>query len=137
MRVVFADATYWIALFSPRDSLHATAVEASRGLHQTRIVTSEMILIEMLNSLAKPSELRQMVVEAVTAIRSDPNTEVVPLSGIQFRDALQHYATHADKEWGLTDCASFVLMRDRNISEALTHDHHFVQAGFQALLRSA
>lgn len=40
-----------------------------------------------------------------------------------------------DKEWGLTDCVSFVIMTERKISAALTTDVHFEQAGFQVLLR--
>jgi len=40
-----------------------------------------------------------------------------------------------DKGWSLTDCASFVIMEDEGLPAALTHDHHFEQAGFQALLR--
>jgi uncharacterized protein len=135
MRTVFADAAYWIALLNPRDSLHAASVRVSDSLAQTRIVTSEMVLIEVLNALAKYRELRPQVVTVVAAIQADPNTDVVPLSGIQFRDALRFYATHADKEWGLTDCASFVLMRERGIGEALTYDRDFEQAGFIALLR--
>ena len=135
MRTVFADTAYWIALLNPRDSLHSASVSASNSLAQTRIVTSEMVLIEVLNALAKYRDLRPKVVEMVAAIQTDPNTDVVPLSGIQFREALRFYATHADKEWGLTDCASFVLMRERGISEALTYDRDFAQAGFVALLR--
>jgi predicted nucleic acid-binding protein len=98
MRTVFADAAYWIALLNPRDSLHGAALRASNSLAQTRIVTSEMVLVEVLNSLAKPTELRSTVVVAVVAIQADPNAEVVPLSGIQFRDALRFYQAHADKE---------------------------------------
>ena len=135
MRTVFADAAYWIALLNPRDSLHGASVRVSNSLTQTRIVTSEMVLIEVLNSLAKYRDLRPKVVEVVAAIQADPNTDVVPLSGIQFRDALRFYAMHTDKEWGLTDCASFVLMRERGIGEALTYDRDFEQAGFIALLR--
>jgi len=44
------------------------------------------------------------------------------------------YRDRADKEWPLTDCISFVVMHDRGLSEALTADHHFEQAGFRALL---
>jgi uncharacterized protein len=39
-----------------------------------------------------------------------------------------------DKEWSLTDCISFVVMKERGLTEALTADHHFEQAGFKALL---
>ena len=68
--------------------------------------------------------------------RFNPNVEVVAQTSIQFREALELFASRADKERSLTDCASFNLMRERGVSEALAHDHHFEQAGFVALLRS-
>ena len=40
-----------------------------------------------------------------------------------------------DKGWSLTDCISFVVITDRGLTEALTGDHDFQQAGFRALLR--
>jgi predicted nucleic acid-binding protein len=135
MRTVFADANYWIGLFNPRDGLHGIAMATSRRLQRTRLVTSEMVLTEVLNGLAGFPSLRQSVVNAVDAIASDPNMEVVPQTARLFREALSYYGQHSDKEWGLTDCASFVIMRERQLSEALTHDHHFQQAGFVALLR--
>ena len=136
MRTVFADANYWIGLFNPKDQLHDAAIAASRSLARTRLVTSEMVLVEVLNGLAEFAPLRGAVVAAVDAIAADPNTEVVPQTALLFRDALAHFRQHQDKEWGLTDCSSFVIMRSRDLREALTHDHHFEQAGFEALLRS-
>ena len=135
MRTVFADANYWIGLFNPKDQLHDAAMAASRTLTRTRLVTSEMVLVEVLNGLAEYPALRGQVVLAVDAIMADPNTEVVPQSALLFRDALAHFRQHQDKEWGLTDCSSFVIMRQRGLHEALTHDHHFEQAGYTALLR--
>jgi uncharacterized protein len=135
MRTVFADANYWIGLFNPNDQLHSVAMAASRSLTRTRLVTSEMVLVEVLNGLAEYPALRDKVCSAVDAIMADPNTEVVPQSALLFRDALVQFRHHQDKEWGLTDCASFVIMRQRGLNEALTHDHHFEQGGFVALLR--
>ena len=51
-----------------------------------------------------------------------------------FEQAMQMYRDRDDKEWSLTDCVSFVIMKDQNIGEGLTADHHFEQAGFIALL---
>lgn len=136
MRTVFADANYWIGLFYPNDELHAAALTASRGLAKTRLVTSEMVLAEVLNGLAKYHALRKQTAAAVDAIMADPNTEVVPQSALLFRDALALFRQHEDKDWGLTDCSSFVIMRQRGLREALTYDHHFEQAGYVALLRS-
>ena len=136
MRFVFADANYWIGLFNPKDQLHDVVLAASRTLTRTRLVTSEMVLVEVLNGLAEYPALRGKVVLAVDAIMADPNTEVVPQSALLFRDALAQFRQHQDKEWGLTDCSSFVIMRQRGLHEALTHDRHFEQAGFVALLRA-
>ena len=79
--------------------------------------------------------LRASILAAVDAISANPNTEVVPQTAMLFRDALGFYRTHQDKEWGLTDCSSFIIMRQRGLTEALTFDRHFEQAGFRALLR--
>jgi len=38
--------------------------------------------------------------------------------------------TRADKEWSLVDASSFVIMTTYGMTEALTTDHHFTQAGF-------
>jgi uncharacterized protein len=137
MRSVFADASYWIGLLDPKDQLHSAALAASQGLSGTRLVTSEMVLVEVLNGLAKFTPLRATVFTAVDAILADPNTEVVPQTAILFKQALAFARKHQDKQWGMTDCASFVIMQQRGISEALTYDVHFEQAGFVALLRSA
>lgn len=136
MRTVFADANYWIGLFDPKDDLHDLAVTASRGLARTRLVTSEMVLVEVLNGLGRYLAVRKQTAAAVDAIMADPNTEVLPQSALLFRDALTLFRLHEDKEWGLTDCSSFVIMRQRGLHEALTFDHHFEQAGFSALLRA-
>jgi predicted nucleic acid-binding protein len=88
---------------------------ASRALTRMRQVTSEMVLVEVLNGLAEQPALRVKVVAAVDAIMADPNTEVVPQSTLLFREALAHFRQHQDKEWGLTDCSSFVIMRQRSL----------------------
>ena len=57
-------------------------------------------------------------------------------ASLQFSEAFEAYRRRLDKEWSLTDCASFALMRERGLSEALAHDRHFEKAGFVALLRA-
>jgi len=59
---------------------------------------------------------------------------VVTVEQKLFRRGLEFYRTHEDKEWGLTDCISFVVMGDNGLREAFTTDRHFEQAGFSALL---
>ena len=134
MRVVFADTGYWVAVMNPRDPLHDRAKQVSRNLGQMRILTSEMVLDELLAALSQ-TPIRNAAISGVESIYANPNVEVVPQTSIQFREAFALFKSRLDKEWSLTDCASFELMKTRGIAEALAHDHHFEQAGFKALLR--
>jgi predicted nucleic acid-binding protein len=52
-----------------------------------------------------------------------------------FAQGFTLYKSHQDKAWGLVDCISFIVMREAGVNRALTFDQHFVQAGFQALMR--
>lgn len=135
MRTVFADTGYWIALWNPYDALHrkTTAFTAQLGL--SRIVTTEMVLVEYLASASSGGEsARENAANAVKRLKADPKIEVVPQTSEQFDAALALYDSRLDKDWSLTDCASFVLMEQMDIREALAHDHNFEQAGFIALL---
>ena len=134
MKTVFADTGYWLALLNPRDQLHGKVQSVSASLGQVRIITSEMVLDELLAGLSVPP-VRAAAVNAVSSVLANPNVEVVPQTSLQFREAFDLYKNRMDKEWSLTDCSSFNLMKERGIAEALAHDEHFEQAGFVALLR--
>jgi predicted nucleic acid-binding protein len=113
---------------------HATVVSAS--LAPLKLVTSEMVLTEVLNSFSrKGSGLRKTTVALMQDIKTDSTIEVVPQTSESFSNALQLYEERLDQAWSHTDCASFLIMQQRSILEALTHDKHFEQAGFIALLR--
>lgn len=135
MRQVFADTGYWIALVNPRDQLHAKAISATQLLSPVRILTSEMVLTEVLNSFSDAGPLRQAVGGMVQKLRGNRNVVIVPQTSEQFESALRRYKQAADKNWSLTDCASFQVMEAERIQAALTHDQHFAQAGFETLLR--
>lgn len=136
MRSLFVDTSYWIAVLHHRDRLHERAQRFSASLGRVRLVTSEMVLTELLNDFSKRGlELRQAAVALIEGMRRNPNLSVVPQSSLQFQEAFALYATRNDKSWSHTDCASFQAMKREGISEALTYDGHFEQAGFRALLR--
>jgi uncharacterized protein len=136
MNAVFADAGYWIALFNPRDQLHAKALSVSTTLQGWSIVTSQMVLTEFLNHYAALGQpFRQRAVQVVRSLQDNVDVEVIPQTDAQFAAALTLYAQRPDKEWGITDCASFLTMQERGITEALAHDDHFYQVGFIPLLR--
>ena len=73
--------------------------------------------------------------EFYTWLRQHPRVRLVPVSDELFQRGYEFYAAREDKDWSLTDCISFVVMRDEELQAALTHDQHFEQAGYKALLR--
>jgi predicted nucleic acid-binding protein len=136
MKRIFADTSYWIALLNPRDELHHRAVAAAQSFAEDQVVTSEMVLVEFLNGFSdRGPRLRAAASRTVKTLRSRPNVTVIPQTADQFDGALSRYEDRVDKNWSLTDCASFLVMEAEGIEAALTHDQHFTQAGFQALLR--
>lgn len=136
MKTVFADTGYWIAILNSNDGLHQTAINVVASLVSFRIVTSEMVFTEVLNSFSKQGEfLRQNVVYLIERSLRQSNVEVIPQTSELFHQALNLYQQRSDQAWSLTDCASFCIMQQKNILEALTHDRHFEQAGFVVLLR--
>jgi uncharacterized protein len=90
--------------------------------------------MEVADALAE-SESRPRVRDFILHLRASPGCEVIPASRDLLDRGLDIYHQHADKQWTLTDCTSLVVMRERGLSEALTADHHFEQAGFTALLK--
>lgn len=135
---VFLDTAYAIALASATDEFHLQARGLAEELKgsKTHLITTSAILLEIGNALSK-APYRQAALQLVSSLRADPSVEVIPLSDQIFDEALNLYSQRPDKEWGLTDCISFVVMRARSITQALTTDAHFQQAGFRALLREA
>jgi predicted nucleic acid-binding protein len=116
-----------------RDDLaHARAVAASEACLGT-FVTTEWVLTEVADALCNPPD-RGSFNQLLGLRKADPDTEIVPASGTLFARGATLYARRPDKGWSLTDCISFVVMSERGITEALTGDHHFEQAGFRALL---
>ena len=129
---MFGDSSYWIALFDKRDPLANVANNVTTVLpSHTRIVTSDFVVIEVLNAL---SRLSIEIKHAALSVFQSSLVEVVPFGKDLYEKAITQYV-RPDKEWSIVDCTSFVIMHSRNIRDALTYDKHFEQAGFNALLR--
>ena len=138
MTVVFGDSGYFIANLNDRDPLHERAAAVTEGLGSFRLVTTRMVLVEVLNYMAGGGEyLRRLAVAMVQGLEGNADVEIVPQTDVQFRAAMERYAARSDHSWSLTDCASFLVMEERNITEALAYDRDFEQAGFVSLLRGS
>lgn len=135
---LFADAGYWIAMTDVKDSLCPAARRVTMELEEFRIVTSEMVLVEFLNHFSRSGEpARSAAVDTIRRLSENENVLIVEQTGALFAEAVELYASRSDQRWSLVDCSSFVLMGQLGIQDALAHDIDFVQAGFNALLRSA
>jgi predicted nucleic acid-binding protein len=97
-------------------------------------VTTAWVLTEVADAMAAPPN-RPLFLRLIEGFRTLRIVEVVPATPELFDRGIELYGRRPDKSWSLTDCISFVVMTERDITEALTGDHHFEQAGFRALLR--
>jgi predicted nucleic acid-binding protein len=133
MRPVFADTSYYLALVNPDDPEHARAVRWGRR-QRPAVVVSEFVLLELGNSMSRGPD-RDVFLRLLDLVRNDEHTRVIAASTELFERARRLYARRPDQSWSLTDCSSFDVMTTLNITDALTTDHHFEQAGFVRLLK--
>ena len=135
MAKLFLDTSFAIALASKRDQYHAKALDLSRRIRETddQLITTIPVIFEIGNSLAKQS-FRPAAVSLVSSLHSDPRVTVVSLDQDLYHRAFTLFTDRKDKNWGLTDCVSFVVMEDNSIQNAPTADNHFHQAGFTPML---
>ena len=136
MNELFLDTAFAIALSVTADEHHARAIELAEQLEtrQTKLITTRAVLMEIGNALSR-RRYREAALQLLEALEHDPQVECVPQTEELYRQAYELFRSRPDKEWGMTDCMSFVVMNQRGLTEALTTDEHFEQAGFQSLLR--
>ncbi len=131
----FADTSFWIAVSQKTDQYHGRASAWSDYLvkKDAFILTTEAVLWEWMNALAN-STTRRPTAEGYRRCHQDTQIEVVPFAVDIIAAASRLYEARSDKDWSLTDCLSFLVMEQRGVPRALTTDHHFRQAGFEAAL---
>lgn len=133
MTTRFADTFYFLALLNADDAAHSAAHRRAAELG-ARLVTTDWVIIEVADALSAPA-LKRGFLALWRHVRDHPAIEVIPADRAHLLRGLDLYARRLDKAWSLTDCISFVVMTERGLTDALTGDHHFEQAGFRALLR--
>ena len=133
MKPVFADTSYFLALLNVRDEAHLKASEFSQT-HDQPLLTTVWVLTEVGDAVSR-SDNRQVFQKLLSDLRQDPESIVLPADQQMWEKGVALYSRRADKNWSLTDCISFEVMRDEGLTEALTGDRHFEQAGFIVLLK--
>ena len=129
----FIDTAYVLALLNPNDIYHQQARAMLPAMYSPREVwITEAVLIEIGNALSRSNRI--VATAFINSCYVTPNVKVVSVDTPLLKRALNFYNNREDKDWGLTDCISFIVMIDQDLKEALTTDEHFQQAGFKALL---
>lgn len=127
------DTLFIVALINKRDQYHQKALELAQKFENHPLIITDAIFLEVGNALS--SLYKQESAELIETFIASDEVEVIRLNPDLFEKALMLYKQYQDKSWGLVDCVSFVVMQENQVTQALTFDQHFVQAGFQALMR--
>ena len=132
MMKTLIDTSFVVALINKKDEDHEKALELSFNFNRKPTIITDAVLLEIGNSLSR--HFKKECVETIEGFFESEEVEVIRLDESLFNKAFELYKIHADKTWGLVDCISFVVMKEQNITDALTGDKHFTQAGFRALM---
>ena len=134
MRIkIFVDTLFIVALINKRDQYHQIALNLAEQYENYPLITTDAIFLESGNKLS--ANYRNETVELIEQFLASDEVDVIHLTPKLFDESLRLYKKHQDKSWGLVDCFSFVVMKQHRVSQALTFDRHFIQAGFQALMK--
>jgi predicted nucleic acid-binding protein len=132
---VFVDSAQYIAFLYENDDLHEAAAEAAERLTDVPLVTTEGILVEVLNHLAKFGAYhRRLALALVDTLRSEPTVVIESQTTALLNDGIDLYRRREDKTYTVTDCMSMITCHRHGIREIATCDHHFEQEGFTILL---
>lgn len=135
MKKIFADTSGWLALVVKSDFLHEKAIKMYQALldKDCNFVTHGGVLLEIGNGLSGVNS-RNIALKLKESFEKSLRIELVSLSDELIEEGWKLYAERPDKDWGIVDCISFIVMQRQHITEALTADKHFEQAGFSKLL---
>ena len=135
---IFVDTAGWGHLIDATQTLHSQAATIYRSAPQQgcKFITTNYVILELVALLISPLRIpRPTIIEFIESVGASPKVSVIHVDDALNQQAWQLFTQRQDKDWSLVDCASFSIMRQHGVQEALTTDHHFEQAGFVCLLK--
>ncbi|OYQ62333.1 VapC toxin family PIN domain ribonuclease [Pseudanabaena sp. SR411] len=138
MSELFIDTSGWANLIDISQPFHPLSVKIYQNARSQKhtIITTSYIITELVALLSSPLRIpRPKAIAFIQSLKTSPYVEVIHISKEIDTKAWELLTQRQDKEWSLVDCSSFIVMQERKISESLTSDHHFEQAGFIRLLK--
>jgi uncharacterized protein len=130
---IFLDSSYVVALVNARDQYHEQAFEMARRLGDRTFVTTDAVLLEVGNGLAR--RFKSEAIAVIEEVLASEEVRIISVDAPLFQKGFNLYKVYQDKAWGLVDCISFVVMRENGVADALTADNHFEQLGFNILIK--
>ena len=127
---VFLDTGYLIALEDADDGNHRAATEHREALGEMPPMTTTSYVADEVVTFFNVRGQHGKAVELGEALLSSPSVEMIHVGEELLGRALDLLRARPDKRYSLTDCVSFVAMRERGISTAFAFDRHFEQEGF-------
>jgi len=137
-RDVFVDTSGLYALVDRKDAHHVLARDAvaSAVRRGQRLVVTDYVISETV-TLAKARRGSHVAIRVLDLIEQSVGVRIEWVGVARFDAVKAFVRRHADHDYSFTDCASFVVMRELRLEQALTTDGHFPEAGFRALLPTA
>jgi len=135
---IFVDTSGWGSLVDSSQSYHQDAVKVYKKVteNKKKLITSNYIISELTALLSSPLRIpRLKIIEFIDSLKKSNYVKIIHIDEYLDNLAWELFKNRVDKNWSLVDCSSFVLMRQKDLIEALTNDHHFEQAGFIRLLK--
>ena len=123
---VFVDASFWVAIFFPRDQNHRSAQLLWEPIlrRDRSATTTNWTLYEALTFLNRRGR-HGLALDLLELAR---RTTDIDDASRREAEALSIFERHPDKSWSVVDCANFACIRERRSLWALSFDRDFVQA---------
>ncbi len=138
MNDIFVDTSGWACWLDrslPYSVLSRRLADEVTG-QGNLLITTSFIMVELTGLLTSPLRFpKPQQIQLMSALRSDATVEIVQVDQVLEAEAWDLWRSRGDKLWSLVDCVSFIIMQRRQLTQALSTDHHFEQAGFIRLLK--
>lgn len=139
MSHIFVDTSGWGNLLDISQSYHHLAVEFYQKIitQKYQLITTNYIVAELVALLSSPLRIpRHKIIAFIEGLKQSSYVKIIHIDSPIDDLAWELLVKRQDKDWSLVDCSSFIVMQQHKLTEALTTDHHFEQAGFIRLLKS-
>lgn len=132
--MVFVDSAFLIALVHKGDENRESALVWMAIVEgaQIPLLTTEFCLLEVVDFVSRRG-YRAVARQLLATLRAGAFVTIVPCSSMLLSRGLVLHAARDDKTWSLTDCIGIIVMQDYGVTDVLTYDSDFVQAGMRAL----